>query len=186
MKLSSTIAIAHGVDWKAAVLAEREGRNGSYLSRDTPFSPDARREFKGLVWWPIDERFRIPHARFVRRKTPRSAALASTGGDALALLETGAFEFDLLGTPCRLLAFEPAPGEVDEPYILIPFRDATSGRETYGGGRYLDLEPNAEDRYDIDFNRAYHPYCAYDEAWSCTLPPPANTLSVRVEAGERL
>lgn len=174
------------MDWKQAVLDEREGRNALYLGPESPFAPEARKAFHGLAWWPIDERFRIPSVPLKRHAVPKSGRLAATGGDALAMLETGIFEFDLLGTPCTLLAFEPAPGEVDEPYILVPFRDATTGEETYGAGRYLDLEPIARDVYDLDFNRAYHPYCAYDEQWSCTLPPPENKLGVRVEAGERL
>jgi len=174
------------VDWQAAALAEREGRNALYLGPDTPLSPGSRKLFRGLDWWPIDERSRIPHARLQRHAVPKSGRLGATGGDSLAMLETGVFEFEMLGTKCRLLAYEPAPGEVDEPYILIPFRDATTGKETYGAGRYIDLEPNADDVYDLDFNRAYHPYCAYDEAWSCTLPPPENKLTIRVEAGERL
>ena len=186
MKLSSAARFGLLVDWKHAVLVEREGRNALYLGPDTPFSPESRKAFRGLSWWPIDERYRIPRVKLQRHAVPVSGRLGSTGGDALAMLETGVFEFELLGMRCRLLAFEPAPGEVDEPYILIPFRDATTGKETYGAGRYLDLEPAAGDTYDLDFNRAYHPYCAYDDQWSCTLPPPENKLPIRVEAGERL
>ncbi|HEX2021594.1 MAG TPA: DUF1684 domain-containing protein [Candidatus Thermoplasmatota archaeon] len=172
--------------WPASVEEERRWREAAYLGPDTPLSPDRRAEFKGLQWFPVDARFRLPGARLRRHAMARPAALASTGDDAVRMEEVGVFEFALLGTPCRLLAFEPAPGEADERYILIPFRDATTGKETYGAGRYLDLEPTPDDVYDLDFNRAYHPYCAHDDAWSCTLPPPENRLPVRVEAGERL
>lgn len=174
------------MDWQDEVRTEREWRNALYLGAQTPFSPEARKAFQGLSWWPLDARYRLPATRLVRHAVPKSAKLATTGDDAVLFLETGVFAFELPGARCRLLAFEPAPGEVDEPYILIPFRDGTSGAETYGGGRYLDLEPRGDDVYDLDFNRAYHPYCAYDERWSCTLPPPENRLPVRVEAGERL
>lgn len=165
---------------------EQEGRNALYLGPDTPLAPEARKAFSGLKWWPIDPRYRVERAKLQRHAVPIGGRLGSTGGDALTMLEVGAFEFELLGTPCRLFAYEPAPGEVDETYILIPFRDATTGKETYGAGRYLDLEPDASDTYTLDFNRAYHPYCAYDDAWSCTLPPPENKLPIRVEAGECL
>lgn len=172
--------------WTDAVEAERRWRNDLYLGKDTPLSPESRKAFHGLKWWPIEARWRIEGAKLQRHPVPRPGNLGATGGDSLTMLEVGVFAFELDGAPCRLLAFEPAPGETDEPYILVPFRDATTGKETYGAGRYLDLEPNGEDVYDLDFDRAYHPYCAFDDAWACTLPPAENTLPVRVEAGERL
>ena len=174
------------MSWQQEVLDERQWRNELYLGAETPLAPEARKAFAGLKWWPIDPRFRVENARLVRHPAPLAGRLSATGPDAPAMLEVGAFAFELRGVPCRLYAYEPAPGEADEAYILIPFRDGTTGKETYGAGRYLDLEPAASDEYVLDFNRAYHPYCAYDDAWACTLPPRENTLSVRVEAGERL
>ena len=174
------------VDWRSLVEAERAERNALYLGPETPFAPEARKAFSGLRWWPLDPAFRVERVRLARHPEPVPGRLAATGDDALQMLEVGTFSFTLKGQPCRLLAYAPAPGEADEDYLLVPFRDGTTGDETYGAGRYLDLEPHAEDVYDLDFNRAYHPYCAYDDAWSCTLPPPENRLPVRVEAGERL
>lgn len=174
------------MDWRDEVLAERTGRNRLYLGPETPLSAEARKAFGGLEWWPIEARFRIEDVKLARYRVPLAGRLAATGGEGLSMLEVGAFEFELEGAPCKLLAYEPAPGESEEAYILVPFRDATTGSETYGAGRYLDLEPNADDMYTLDFNRAYHPYCAHDDAWSCTLPPPENRLAIRVEAGERL
>ena len=172
--------------WRAAVTAEREERNALYLGPQTPFAPEARAAFKGLRWWPLDPAWRVAGARLERHPEPVAGRLGATGDDAIALLEVGAFTFALRGVTCRLLAYAPAPGEADEDYLLVPFRDGTTGQETYGAGRYLDLEPREDDAYELDFNRAYHPYCAYDDAWSCTLPPPENRLPLRVEAGERL
>lgn len=180
-------AMPEDVDaWRAAVESEREAREANYLGKDTPLSPERRREFKGLRWWPLDPRYLVEGVRLERHPVPMPGRLGSTGDDAIQMLEVGAFSFTLLGQPCRLLAYAPAPGEADEDYLLIPFRDGTTGAETYGAGRYLDLEPDAEDAYDLDFNRAYHPYCAHDDRWACVLPPRENRLPVRVEAGERL
>lgn len=67
---------------------------------------------------------------------------------------------------------------------FVPFRDKTSGRETYGAGRYLDIETSQNGAVTIDFNQAYNPYCAYNDAYSCPLPPVENWLSVPIEAGE--
>jgi uncharacterized protein (DUF1684 family) len=68
----------------------------------------------------------------------------------------------------------------------VPFLDATSGIETYGAGRYLDLEPEDDGTWTLDFNMAYHPLCVYDMRYSCPITPSENRLPERVEAGERL
>ena len=172
--------------WRASIEQEIEARNAGYMGPDTPLSPENRKAFHGLKWFPLDARFRVPRAKLARHVLPKPGNLASTGSEAVAMLEAGVFQFEIMGVPCRLLAFEPAPGEAAEPYLLIPFLDLTTGKETYGAGRYLDVEPRADDEYELDFNRAYHPYCAHDDSWSCTLPPRENRLPVRIEAGERL
>jgi uncharacterized protein (DUF1684 family) len=69
--------------------------------------------------------------------------------------------------------------------FFVPFRDATSGSETYGAGRYLDIEPNEDGTVTVDFNLAYNPYCAYSEAYSCPLPPLENWLQIPIPAGEK-
>ena len=80
----------------------------------------------------------------------------------------------------------PDAPEEELPGCSCPFLDATSGHETYGAGRYLDLEPEDDGTYDLDFNLAYHPSCVYDVRFSCPLTPAENRLPVRIEAGERL
>jgi uncharacterized protein (DUF1684 family) len=76
-------------------------------------------------------------------------------------------------------------GGVDES-LFVPFLDATSGTETYGAGRYMDVEPEEDGTYSLDFNLAYHPSCVYDMRFSCPLTPAENRLPVRIAAGERL
>lgn len=88
-----------------------------------------------------------------------------------------------------LSVFAPL-GETQPQRVFIPFRDATSGQDTYGAGRYLDAPLARSDDGDalvsVDFNLAYHPYCAYGDGWTCPLPPRENVLPVAVPAGERL
>ena len=86
--------------------------------------------------------------------------------------------------PGRLTAYTLDGGGSES--LFVPFLDATSGRETYGAGRYLDLEPEDDGTYALDFNLAYHPYCVYAESYSCPLTPAENRLPIRIEAGERL
>jgi uncharacterized protein (DUF1684 family) len=95
----------------------------------------------------------------------------------------GALVFEVGGQEQRLTALQLADNQGDT--LFVPFRDATSGTETYGAGRYLDLEPLPDGSYDLDFNLAYSPYCAYSPSYSCPLPPPENRLGAHILAGER-
>ena len=96
----------------------------------------------------------------------------------------GTLRFDIDGDPYRLTAYTFDGG--DGRSLFVPFLDTTSGRETYGAGRYLDLEPEDDGTYSLDFNLAYHPSCVYDPKFSCPLTPAENRLPIRIEAGERL
>jgi uncharacterized protein (DUF1684 family) len=95
----------------------------------------------------------------------------------------GHFELSIEERTVRLGTYQSAEGE--DPSIFVPFRDATSGGESYGAARYLDLEVEHDDRYAVDFNYAYNPYCAYSDAYVCPLPPGENWLTVAIRAGER-
>jgi uncharacterized protein (DUF1684 family) len=79
--------------------------------------------------------------------------------------------------------------EVDSPDVnrlFLPFTDVTSNKETYGGGRYLELNKTATGLYDLDFNRAYHPFCVFNPGFECPVPPRENRLMTAIRAGERL
>ena len=94
----------------------------------------------------------------------------------------GYFEFDIDGKRVKLQAYKSAERESNE--LFIPFRDGTSGKESYGAARYLDVEENSDNKYVVDFNYAYNPYCAYSEDYVCPLPPKENWLVLRIPAGE--
>ncbi len=92
--------------------------------------------------------------------------------------------FELLGKPYSLIVLEAVKHKAGyENYLLIPFTDETSGEETYGGGRYIDIEKPAGNEVEIDFNLAYSPYCAYNNSYTCPVPPKENDLKTKVEAG---
>jgi len=175
----------------AAWRAERER-----LFREHPQSPVPAAEragFAGLRWFPPDPSFRV-EARF----EPGDGALIEidTGGEdgVIRYRRGGRLRFTLLGMECTL------PVLVLVGYgsgLFVPFRDGTSGAETYGGGRYLvdtakdtdagclEVRPGSPDVL-IDFNYAYHPSCVYSSRWACPLAPPEAALPLRVPAGERL
>lgn len=106
--------------------------------------------------------------------------MQTTTGDVQSYIRFGRFSFEVEGKVAELTLFHNENG------FFMPFVDGLAGSETYPAGRYLEPERAADGRYHIDFNYAYNPYCAYNEAWSCPITPPENRISVPIRAGERL
>jgi uncharacterized protein (DUF1684 family) len=112
--------------------------------------------------------------------------MATNTGDRRLYRRWGRFNFQVDGEGAALTIYSDPPGHD----FFMPFRDATSGKETYGAGRYMDnhrpgLQPVGDTAVEIDFNFAYNPYCAYNENFSCPLPPAENWLKVPIRAGEK-
>ena len=171
----------------AAFRASRDRLVAEHPSSPVPASQ--RPDFAGVPYFAYDPSYALrasiePDAEAPALDVPRSGP-----GLGIPFVRIGWVRFQIGGVPCRLATYwleEYAGG------IFIPFRDATSGTETYGGGRYLwdsakgaDLGASGNELI-LDFNYAYHPSCAYDPVWSCPLAPRENWLSVPVRAGERL
>jgi len=95
----------------------------------------------------------------------------------------GLLEFTLQNQTLSLAAFVPDGEPIVD--LFVPFADTTTGQETYPAGRYLDLHPTATGYYTIDFNKAYNPYCAYNESYECPFPPASNRLKIAIRAGEK-
>ena len=158
------------------------GRDSLFRSPQTPLLPSDTAGFAGLPYFPYDSAFAVP-AALAPALDRDTVFFPTTSGELQRYVSAGDLVFEAGGVQRRLEAFEPvlSPGR-----LFVPFRDATSGRETYGGGRYLDVEPQPSGRYALDLNRAYHPYCVYNVSYSCPLPPAENRLELAVTAGERL
>ncbi len=109
--------------------------------------------------------------------------LTTSVGTEQKYLRYGQFDFSVENRPCVLLAFKSVERE-DEESLFVPFRDITSGKESYPAARYLDVPEAKGSEYTLDFNAAYNPYCAYSEDYVCPLPPHENTLPVAIGAGE--
>ena len=149
--------------------------------------PEAEREaFAGLPYYPVDEALRFDD-RVLEPYTgdePSHFQIPTSDGKLRPAHRAGILRFELGGEPRQLTAYTFDGG--DGLSLFVPFLDATSGTETYGAGRYLDLDPEEDGTYSLDFNLAYHPSCVYDPKYSCPLTPPENRLPERIEAGERL
>jgi uncharacterized protein (DUF1684 family) len=150
---------------------------------DSPIPLSERSNFKGLKYFPPDEGFRFT-SKLERFDVTRPIMMATSTGTRQAYLRYGAFTFEIEGRSLKLIAYKSAE-DPSAPSLFVPFSDQTSGRETYAAGRYLDLEEQGGDDYELDFNMAYNPYCAYSEEYTCPVPPVENKLPVSILAGEK-
>lgn len=147
--------------------------------------PSAKRDgFPPLVYYPIDERYRVPAALRIERGEAVMELGTSTGVPR-RMRKVGVLAFTLDGERLTLAAF----ADLDDTRLqrlFVPFGDLTNGTETYHGGRYLDLDRTASNVYDLDFNRAYNPFCVFDVRYECPVPPRENRLKIPIRAGEQM
>jgi uncharacterized protein (DUF1684 family) len=177
----------HTISYEDAVGLFRADKDEYF--RSSPGSPIPvadRDEFGGLPYYAVDPSLRFddlalqPYAG----DEPVRFEIPTSDGRLRPAERAGVFRFDLEGAERTLTAYTFAGGDGES--LFVPFLDVTSGNETYGAGRYMDIEPEEDGTYSLDFNLAYHPSCVYDPKFSCPLTPPENRLSVPIRAGERL
>jgi uncharacterized protein (DUF1684 family) len=164
----------------ARAAKDAEFRNAS----DSPIPRDKIDRLLPLSYFPPDPDYVVPASLKLAPERDIVDMPTSTG-EMRKEERVGVLEFTLKGQPLTLSAFVEA-GSKDVNRLFVPFRDLTSGTETYQAGRYLDLERTPTGLYNIDFNRAYHPFCYYSSKFDCPYPPRENRLSLPVRAGERL
>ena len=175
------------VDYKDAVEGFRLDKDEFFKTDPRSPIPEAERaDFGGLPYYPVDEAL-VFEDRVLEPYTgdePSNFQIPTSDGKLRPAHRAGVLRFELDGAPRQLTAYTFDGGDGES--LFVPFLDQTSGTETYGAGRYLDLEPESDGTYALDFNQAYHPSCVYDVKFSCPLTPAENRLPVRIEAGERL
>ncbi len=177
----------HTVSYADAVAEFRADKDAFFKANERSPIPAAERDaFRGLPYFPVDESLRFDDLALVAYtgNEPAEFEMPTSDGRLRPARRAGSFRFPVGGAEQTLTAYAFEAGESDS--LFVPFLDATSGTETYGAGRYLDLEPEDDGSYTLDFNLAYHPSCVYDARFSCPLTPAENRLPVRIEAGERL
>ncbi|MES2766152.1 MAG: DUF1684 domain-containing protein [Bacteroidota bacterium] len=152
---------------------------------NSPIPQEIRSSFKGLNYFPPNEEYALP-AFFTRFENPQSVKIqTSKANDIRTMSRYGELAFVIAEKEYKLTVFKTNT-EGQESYLFVPFKDATTGRETYEGGRYIDLEEQeGDDEYLLDFNRAYNPYCAYNHKYACPLVPAENVLKIAIPAGEK-
>ena len=169
--------------WSRALARFRQDKDEFFrTSHESPLPHGDRSGFSGLKYYDPEPGLRF-EVKLVRYPNPDGVMMTTSKGTRQLFNRVGHFDFIVDRNPVRLEAYQSA--ERADPGLFIPFRDATSGKESYGAARYLDLEVEHDDEYAVDFNYAYNPYCAYSEDYICPLPPQENWLKVPVRAGEK-
>jgi hypothetical protein len=153
-------------------------------SSDSPIPSERRASFPPLTYFPIEPEYRVPASLTVDRSND-VLEIPTSRGERRPHNRVGKLSFTLKGQLRTLTAFVEV-GQQDMKQLFVPFGDLTNGTETYPGGRYLELERTATGIYDLDFNRAFHPFCYYNPAYDCPYPPRENRLSIPIRAGERM
>ncbi len=154
--------------------------------KTTPLDSADFQNFKKLDFFPVNKKYRIT-ARFVKNPRPVPFKFPTNTKRKPVYIKYGDAYFKWGGKHLHLEIYQNQAllkDSIYKNYLFLPFADETNGFETYGGGRYIDLEiPRDSTKIIIDFNKAYNPYCAYSHRWSCPLIPPVNRLPVEIKAG---
>jgi uncharacterized protein (DUF1684 family) len=172
---------------EALVAARRAAKDQMFRSEgDSPLVAADRAAFRGLPYFPFDAAYRVP-ASLVQDPTSTGIVieLPTSAEERRRMRRVGTLKFVVGGAPLALTAFVDANARTFDS-LFVPFGDLTNERDTYKGGRYLELDRTPTGLYDLDFNLAYHPYCVYNPAYVCPLPPRENRMAFAIPAGERL
>jgi len=172
--------------WEIALVEMRIEKNEEFVDRtQSPLPEAAIASFEGLNYYFPDQQF-VFELPLQAAATVDTVFLTKRRGEEVPYLRKGTVAFSHDGSVHTLQVFGSADGNADD-YLWLPFYDATNGTETYGGGRYLDLELGQAGTVVVDFNYAYNPLCDYNhERYNCALPPEGNRLPFAVSVGEKI
>ena len=171
-------------DYASRLTGERQAKDAQFIGEDEPVPKSRKAKLLPLAYFPIDPDYNVPAALKPAEKEAIVQMPTSTGAPRLTRI-VGTMEFVLNGQPLKLSAsVDAAATNLD--HLTVMFTDLTSGAETYPGGRYIEFDRNGSGIYELDFNRAFNPYCYYNESYECPFPPPENRLKIPIRVGERL
>lgn len=167
--------------WFGQLLDDRRRQQADFRGPDSPLEDQDRANFQGLSHWSPDPSFRF-QVRLEPFASPDSVVILDTKGEERTFQRAGRFRFVVANQEQFLTLYR----QTYHNYWFLPFRDATAGTETYEVGRYVEPKELGGGRFEVDFNRAYNPYCAYSHRWACPIPPEENRLAIPIRAGEKM
>jgi hypothetical protein len=168
------------------IIKERKEKDYSFqFDLNSPFNRDTTVKFKPLRYYEPNPDF-IFKSRLIRYNVQDTVAILGTRGETRPAILIGFLELKKDDKVHKINVYKSF-SRTGEPYYSIWFTDRTTGKETYGVGRYLDFELNEDPEfiYTIDFNRAFNPYCAYSSLFTCPIPRVEDYIDMEIEAGEK-
>jgi uncharacterized protein (DUF1684 family) len=173
-------------DWADRLWSNREEKDEFFTEHpQSPIPPEERDDFDGLNYFDPDPDYRV-EATVAVHEEPDPVEMETSDGRTVRYERCVTFEFELDGDSYELHGYRQGP---DDEAVFVPFRDKTTGQQTYEDGRYMELQPDRDlsdgDEVTVDFNLAYSPFCAFSETFACPYPPEENWLETTVPAGER-
>lgn len=182
-----------GVDAKAQtfkdqIAAHREKYKADFVSSER--APLKEPDLKYLQFYDADSAYRI-NANVSLLEGEEAFKMPTYAGTTADYIRYAKLNFELNGKPVQLTLYKNialATNAAYRDYLFLPFTDQTNNKETYGGGRYIDLKTTAiaDGKIELDFNKAYNPYCAYSDGYRCPIPPEENDLQLEIKAGEKI
>ena len=174
-------------DFKEEIAKFREEYKAEFLK--SKYSPLKEEDFQYLRFYEPNEKFNV-ECQFTATTGGKPFQIPTTSGETKTYVKFGELSFTLDGKAYKLSVYRsPDLQRIPQyrDYLFIPFKDLTNGKETYGGGRYIDLRMKQiqNNKIILDFNKAYNPYCAFGAGYSCPIPPRENHLPIAIEAGEQ-
>ncbi len=162
-------------------LQEFRANKNEFFARhpQSPLTSEQKRAFRGLDYFDENADLQL-EVRVEKFPEQKQVMIQTSTGQPQTYTRYGKFKFSVDGQEAELTLYSSDNG------FFLPFADSLAGEETYPAGRYLEPDPLPGDRFLVDFNLAYNPYCAYNEMWSCPLTPPENRLKVPIQAGEKM
>jgi uncharacterized protein len=173
-------------NYAAEIQAHRIDEEKNIRNKETTLlSDDYFERFTGLNYFPVDIKYRIA-GKLTRLSKPELTNLGMIGGTPYGFMRYGKVDFFLQGNAVELQVFEFPSETSAPPAIFVPFRDATSGKDSYGGGRFMIINIPKGEQVIVDFNLAINPICVYDPDYICPIPPLSNTVSDSITAGAKM
>lgn len=174
--------------FKDKIAAHREHYKADFISSER--APLKEPDLKYLQFYDADSSYKI-NAKVTLLEGEKAFKMPTYAGTTADYIRYAKLSFELDGKPVTLTLYRNialAANAVYRDYLFLPFTDLTNNKETYGGGRYIDLKTTAivDGKLELDFNKAYNPYCAYSDGYRCPIPPEENNLQLEIKAGEKM
>ncbi len=184
--VSCSKSIYQHFDEKSVSTFQQELNAEYHNPKESPLRVENFQKFKEHPFFPVNPHFAVT-AKLIKTENAQPFEIPTSSGKTKKYREYGKLYFKFNGKKYTLTVYQSL-ALIEKPeykdYLFLPFKDLTSGKETYGGGRYLDLRIPENDEIYLDFNKAYHPYCAYNAFdYNCPVVPKENWLNIRIEAG---